>query len=30
VEGILYVDDFSQRVDTGNELMAFPYSYKIK
>ena len=30
VNGVLYVDDFSQRVLTGNEEMAFPYSYKIK
>ena len=30
VDGVLYVDDFSQRVLTGNEEMAFPYSYKIK
>jgi len=30
VNGVLYVDDFSQRVFTGNEEMAFPYSYRIK
>ena len=30
VKGVLYVDDFSQRVLTGNEEMAFPYSYRIK
>jgi hypothetical protein len=30
VNGVLYVDDFSFRTDTGNEQMAFPYSYKIK
>jgi hypothetical protein len=30
VDGILYVDDFSQRRLAGNEQMAFPYSYKIK
>jgi hypothetical protein len=30
VNGILYVDDFSQRTLAGNEHVAFPYSYKIK
>ena len=30
VHGILYVDDFSQRILAGNEEMAFPYSYRIK
>ena len=30
VDGVLYVDDFSQRVLTGNEELAFRYSYKIK
>ena len=30
VDGTLYVDDFGLRLDTGNEQMAFPYSYKIK
>jgi hypothetical protein len=30
VNGILYVDDFSQRILAGNEHVAFPYSYRIK
>jgi hypothetical protein len=30
VDGVLYVDDFGQRTLTGNEEMAFPYSYRIK
>jgi hypothetical protein len=30
VHGTLYVDDFGFRLDTGNEQMAFPYSYRIK
>jgi len=30
VNGILYVDDFSQRTLAGNEQIAFPYSYRIK
>ncbi len=30
VNGVLYVDDFSQRVLTGNEETAFRYSYRIK
>jgi Subtilase family/Peptidase inhibitor I9 len=30
VKGVLYVDDFSLRILTGNEQIAFPYSYKIK
>lgn len=30
VDGTLYVDDFGLRLDTGNEQMAFPYSYRIK
>ena len=30
VRGTLYVDDFGFRTATGNEQMAFPYSYKIK
>jgi hypothetical protein len=30
VNGILYVDDFSQRTLAGNEQLAFPYSYRIK
>lgn len=30
VHGTLYVDDFGLRLDTGNEQMAFPYSYRIK
>jgi hypothetical protein len=30
VSGTLYVDDFGLRLDTGNEQMAFPYSYKIR
>jgi hypothetical protein len=30
VDGTLYVDDFSLRLDTGNEQAAFPYSYKVK
>jgi hypothetical protein len=30
VKGVLYVDDFSLRTFTGNEQMAFPYSYRIK
>jgi hypothetical protein len=30
VDGVLYVDDFSQRVFAGNEQIAFPYSYRIK
>jgi hypothetical protein len=30
VRGTLYVDDFGLRLLTGNEQMAFPYSYKIK
>jgi len=30
VKGVLYVDDFSLRTFTGNEQIAFPYSYKIK
>ena len=30
VNGTLYVDDFGLRLDTGNEQMAFPYSYRIK
>ena len=30
VDGILYVDDFGLRLLSGNEQMAFPYSYKIK
>ena len=30
VTGTLYVDDFGLRLLTGNEQMAFPYSYKIK
>jgi hypothetical protein len=30
VNGVLYVDDFSFRTFSGNEQMAFPYSYTIK
>jgi hypothetical protein len=30
VHGTLYVDDFGLRLDTGNEQIAFPYSYRIK
>jgi hypothetical protein len=30
VRGVLYVDDFSLRTLSGNEEMAFPYSYRIK
>src|SRR5205807_1590102 len=30
VDGTLYVDDVGLRLDTGNEQMAFPYSYRIK
>jgi len=30
VSGVLYVDDFSLRLLTGNQQAAFPYSYKIK
>ena len=30
VKGVLYVDDFGQRSLTGNEQLAFPYSYKVK
>jgi hypothetical protein len=30
VNGILYVDDFSQRTLAGNEQLSFPYSYRIK
>jgi subtilase family protein len=30
VDGVLYVDDFGQRTLTGNEHIAFPYSYRIK
>jgi hypothetical protein len=30
VNGILCVDDFSQRILAGNEQFAFPYSYRIK
>jgi len=30
VRGVLYVDDFSFRTLSGNEEMAFPYSYRIK
>jgi Subtilase family/Peptidase inhibitor I9 len=30
VDGVLYVDDFGQRTLTGNEHVAFPYSYRIK
>jgi hypothetical protein len=30
VNGTLYVDDFGFRLDTGNEQIAFPYSYRIK
>jgi hypothetical protein len=30
VDGTLYVDDFSRRLDTGNEQAGFPYSYKVK
>jgi hypothetical protein len=30
VHGTLYVDDFGFALFTGNEQMAFPYSYRIK
>jgi hypothetical protein len=30
VSGVLYVDDFSLRLFTGNQQAAFPYSYRIK
>jgi hypothetical protein len=30
VNGILYVDDFSLRALSGNQQIAFPYSYRIK
>src|SRR5262249_45978926 len=30
VSGVLYVDDADLLFDTGNEQIAFPYSYKIK
>jgi hypothetical protein len=30
VDGTLYIDDYSLRLDTGNEQAAFPYSYKVK
>jgi hypothetical protein len=30
IDGTLYVDDFSTRIVTGDEQIAFPYSYKVK